>query len=93
MANSHHPNNPVPLIEREGPLTMGLLWITMVVYFPNLLIGFEWHKRGLTFKQVIVGCLLSALIVLIYKVPTTQLGAQTGLGYTTLSRSIFGRFG
>lgn len=84
---------PIPMDRREGPVTMGLLWITMVTAFPTLLIGFEWFKNGLSLTQVISCCALSCLMLLCYAIPATQLGARTGLGYSALSRSIFGRWG
>ena len=31
----------VPLSDRRGPATLGLLWVTMVTGFPTVLIGFE----------------------------------------------------
>lgn len=83
----------VPLSERRGPLTMGLLWITMVTIFPSVLIGFQWYKEGLTLLQVIGCCVLSCLILLSYSIPATQLGARTGLGYAKLSRAVFGVMG
>jgi len=91
--SSIHPTSAVPLSERRGPLTMGLLWVTMVTAFPLLLVGFEWYKEGLTFSQVLLGTTVSCLIILLYSIPATQLGARTGLSYTALSRSIFGRWG
>jgi len=84
---------PVPLEERRGPVTMGLLWITMVTAFPSMLIGFEWFKSGFTLPQVILGTILSCTMLLLYAIPATQLGAKSGLSYTALSRSIFGRWG
>jgi len=84
---------PVPLIERRGPITMGLLWLTMVTAFPTVLIGFEWCKAGFTLPQVLLGTLLSCFMLLLYSVPATQLGARSGLSYTALSRNIFGRWG
>ena len=86
-------NTSVPLDERRGPLTMGLLWITMVTAFPSVLIGFEWFKNGITLPQVLTCASISCLILLVYSIPATQLGARSGLSYTTLSRSIFGRWG
>ncbi|HEY9783780.1 MAG TPA: cytosine permease [Candidatus Obscuribacterales bacterium] len=88
-----HPFTPVPAHERRGPLTMGLLWITMVTSFPTVLIGFEWFKAGLSLSQVVVCTLISSALLLAYAIPASQLGAVSGLGYGTLSRSVFGRWG
>jgi len=99
MAENHeakdddYVDEAVPLSERRGPLTMGLLWITMVTIFPSVLIGFQWYKEGLTLLQVIGCSVLSCLILLSYSIPATQLGAKTGLGYAKLSRSVFGAMG
>ena len=87
------PTHAIPLEQRSGPVTMGLLWITMVVFFPSLLVGFEWCKNGFTFWQVLLCSIVSCLILMIYTVPATQLGASTGLGYITLSQGVFGRAG
>lgn len=79
--------------ERRSPLTMGLVWITMVTAFPAVLIGFEWFKQGFSLSQVLFCTVLSCLILLAYAIPATQLGARSGLGYCALSRAVFGRFG
>ena len=84
---------PVPLSERRGPLTMGFLWLTMTTGFPAVLIGFEWYKSGFTLKQVCLGTILSCLLLLIYAIPAALIGTKSGLNYTALSRSIFGRWG
>ncbi len=88
-----HPFSAIPESERRGPLTMGLLWITMVTAFPAVLVGFEWCKQGFTLIQVLGCTLLSCLILLAYAIPACQLGAVSGLSYAALSRSIFGRWG
>ncbi len=65
----------------------------MVTVFPNVLIGFEWFKLGMTLPQVIMSLLASCLILMVYSVPACFLGSATGLTYSLLSRSIFGRWG
>lgn len=72
---------------------MGLLWITMVTAFPSVLIGFQWYKDGLTLAQVLACCAISCLLLLLYAIPATQLGAVTGLTYGAISRTVFGRWG
>lgn len=74
-------------------MTMGLLWITMVTCFPNVLAGFQWFKAGMSINQVLSGLLISNVVILLYSVPACYLGAKTGLTYALLSRSIFGRWG
>ncbi|MBS2002228.1 MAG: cytosine permease [Cyanobacteria bacterium SZAS LIN-5] len=88
-----HALDAVPLSERRSPITMGLLWITMVTGFPSVLVGFEWVKQGLVFQQVLVCLLLSNLVLLLYAVPACYLGSQTGFTYSLLSRSVFGQWG
>jgi purine-cytosine permease-like protein len=85
--------SPIPLNERKGPITMGLLWLTMVTSFPAVMIGFEWYRRGLTLSQVATCTGLSCVVLLLYAIPATQLGARTGLSYTALSRNVFGTIG
>lgn len=72
---------------------MGLVWVTMITSFPTVLIGVEWFKKGFSLQQVLVCTLLSCLLLLLYSIPATQLGARSGLGYCALSRTIFGRWG
>lgn len=84
---------PVPLEERRGSATMGLLWITMVTGFPSVLIGFEWFKIGVSLPQLIGCVIVSAAILLLYCLPSCMLGAQSGLTYALLSRKVFGRWG
>lgn len=88
-----HALDAVPLSERRSPITMGLLWITMVTGFPSVLVGFEWVKEGLVFQQVLICLVLSNLVLLLYAIPACYLGAQTGLTYSLLSRSVFGQWG
>ncbi|HNH73356.1 MAG TPA: cytosine permease [Candidatus Obscuribacter sp.] len=90
---SEHQFGVVPLAERRGSLTMGLLWITMVTAFPGVLIGFDWCKQGFDVKQVLTCTLLSCLLLLCYSIPAGMLGACTGQNYTMLSRSVFGSLG
>ena len=84
---------PIPASERRSPLTMGLVWLTMVTSFPAVLIGFEWYKQGISLSQVVICSITSCLILLAYAVPASQLGASTGLGFCALSRVVFGRWG
>lgn len=79
--------------ERRSPLTMGLVWITMVTSFPTVLIGFEWCREGISLSQVLICALISCVLLLIYAIPATQLGARTGLGYCALTRLVFGQWG
>lgn len=83
----------VPLDRRYGPLSMGLLWITMVSGFPSVLVGYEWHKAGFSFKQVLAGAFVSCLILLGYALSASHLGAVTGLNFALLTRSVFGKLG
>jgi purine-cytosine permease-like protein len=92
QATVHHLAQ-VPAGERRSPLTMGLVWITMVTSFPTVLIGFEWCKQGFSLAQVLTCTVLSSLLLICYAVPATQLGARSGLGYGALSRGVFGRAG
>ncbi len=96
MSSSSEPDydgEPIPLAKRRGALTMVLLWITMVTFFPAVLIGFQWYKDGLTLGQVLAGTAMGSLIILIYSVPAAYLGAKSGQTYGMLSRQVFGRWG
>jgi len=83
----------VSLQNRRHPLAMGLLWITMVTSFPTVLIGVEWYKNGFSLTQVFTCTVFSAVIVLLFCVPSAQLGTVTGRTYAHLNRSVFGRWG
>ncbi len=93
IESQDHALDVVPLSERRSPITMGLLWITMVTGFPSILVGFEWVKNGLVFQQVLSCLILSNVVLLLYAVPACFLGSQTGLTYSLLSRSVFGQWG
>lgn len=88
-----HLLSSVPLSERRGAFTMGLLWITMVTCFPNVLAGFRWFHAGMSLKQLVFSVAFSCLIVLLYGIPASYMGAKFGLSYTMLSRAVFGRWG
>jgi purine-cytosine permease-like protein len=72
---------------------MGLVWVTMVTAFPSVLMGFDWYKQGISFDQVVTCTIVSCLLLLAYAVPSSQIGAVSGLGYCGLSRLVFGRWG
>ncbi len=84
---------PVPLSERRGPLSLGLLWLTMITGFPAVLAGFEWYKSGITLSQAISCAFVSCMILLAYTIPACWLGAISGQTYSLLSRTLFGRIG
>ncbi len=88
-----HTTDVVPLSERRGPVTLGLLWITMVTGFPSVLAGFTWYHHGLTLTQVLGCTLLSNLILMVYCIPACHLGAVSGQTFALMSRSVFGRIG
>ncbi len=86
-------HEPVPLSERRGPVTMTLLWITMVTALPTVLIGFQWYKQGLSLMQVISCSILSSVFLLIYSIPASWMGTKSGLTYGLLARQVFGLWG
>lgn len=83
----------VPSDRRYGPISMGLLWITMVSGFPSVLVGYEWHKAGFSLTQVLCGAFVSCMILLAYALCASHLGAATGLNFALLTRSVFGKLG
>ena len=88
-----HTEDVIPQSERRNPLTMGLLWITMVTFFPGVLQGFVWYKEGLSFSQVVCFTILACILMLAYAIPSSYLGAKSGFSYGSLIRSVFGRLG
>ncbi|HMO19548.1 MAG TPA: hypothetical protein PKC98_01120 [Candidatus Melainabacteria bacterium] len=63
-----HADEAIAEGERRNPVTMGLLWITMVTFFPGVLQGFIWFKEGLSFMQVVgfaCSCLLTPFLPVI----------------------------
>jgi len=87
----HHAHRPVSLGDRRGPITMGLLWITMATGFPTVLVGFEWFRLGITLPQVVVCSVVGIVVLLAYTIPTVNLAAATGKGYGLLNESVFGK--
>lgn len=88
-----HTGDIVPLSQRRGSITMGLLWVTMVTGFPSVLIGFDWYKAGLSLPQML-GCIaVSCLLLLAYSVPASYMGVKSGQTFGLLSRNVFGRWG
>lgn len=79
--------------ERNGPLTMGLLWVTMCTLYPCALVGFLWYKDGMSFSQVLSGSFLSCVIMLAYALPACHMGAKTGRSYGSVVKSVFGHKG
>jgi len=91
--DDHFASIPVPANARRGPVTMGLLWMTMVTCFPTVLIGFEWYKGGITLTQVLVCTVIACAILTAYTLPTVHLAAKTGKSYSMLNREVFGSRG
>jgi cytosine permease len=92
-AADDYTHSSVPLHERRDPVTMGLLWVTMVTGFPSVLAGFEWFRQGISFPQVIALSVISCALLLLYSFPACYLGARSGLTYALLSRKVFGCWG
>jgi cytosine permease len=88
-----HTTDVVPLSERRGPVTLGLLWITMVTGFPSVLAGFAWYHYGLTLSQVLVCAVISNIILMAYCIPACHIGTVSGQTYALMSRMLFGRLG
>ncbi len=88
-----HATEIVPNLERRGPFTMGLLWVTMVTAFPCVLIGFEWYRDGITLPQVLTCSTISCLLLLVYQAAAAYLGSKSGQTFGLLSRQVFGRWG
>jgi purine-cytosine permease-like protein len=86
----HFASMPVPVDKRRGPVTMGLLWMTMVTCFPTVLVGFEWFKFGITLPQVVICTVIACLILIAYTVPAVHIAALTGKGYSLLNTEVFG---
>ncbi|HEY9715470.1 MAG TPA: hypothetical protein V6C72_18495, partial [Chroococcales cyanobacterium] len=78
MVHQDYLDEQVPLSHRRSPVTMGLLWITMVTGFPSVLVGFEWFKQGFVLSQILICLLVSNLILLAYALPACYLGAHSG---------------
>lgn len=75
---------------RRGPLTMGLVWVSMVASFPGVLIGLSWHKQGFPLPEVLSSLALCMVILLGYSVPMCTLAAKTGLSFKYLCHKYFG---
>jgi cytosine permease len=90
---SDYTDTSVPLKERRDPVTMGLLWVTMVTGFPSVLAGFEWFHAGMSLPQVIMLSIVSCGVLLLYSFPACYLGAKSGLTYALLTRKVFGVWG
>ncbi len=72
---------------------MGLLWITMVTFFPGVLVGFLWFKQGISLPQVLLCTAISCALLLAYALPSSHLGAMSGQSYSALVKNVFGRTG
>jgi len=83
----------ISISSRRDPLTMGLLWITMVTCFPCVLQGFIWYKLGLNLLQVLVCTVISMGLMMVYALPSAHIGSSTGHSYGTLVKTVFGRTG
>src|SRR5688572_30596271 len=79
-------HRPVPAHLRRGPFTMGLLWITMCTGLPCVIMGFEWHRTGMSLIQVLTSTVLSSLVLLAYLIPAAWLGARSGRSFISLSK-------
>lgn len=91
--NNHCTETIISHSSRRSPLTMGLLWVTMVTVFPCVLVGFSWFKSGLSLVQVIACTIIGSLMLLAYSLPAAHIGSVSGRSYCSLIKSVFGKFG
>jgi purine-cytosine permease-like protein len=88
--NSSFDADAVGLWARRGPVTMGLVWVSMVASFPCVLIGLDWHRQGFSLPTVLWSLLLNMAILLLYSIPMCVIAAKTGLSFKFLCRKYFG---
>lgn len=83
----------VPEEQRYSPLTMTLLWITMLTNFPMVIIGFEFYRMGFSLGQVLTGTIAGSTILVAFQFFSGFIGARTGLNYSLLMEPLFGKYG
>ncbi len=83
----------VPMSERRSPLSMGLLWLTMVVSFPTVMAGFDWYRSGFSLQQVLICAATSCVLLVFYTTCSAWLGALTGQTWGLLVRRVYGSIG
>jgi purine-cytosine permease-like protein len=84
---------PVPLSERRGGVSLGLLWITMSVNYFGVLGGFFWFKDGYSLSQVIICSVVSSIILTAYAWASAYVGARSGQTWGFLNQRVFGFYG
>jgi purine-cytosine permease-like protein len=83
----------VPENLRQGPFSMGLLWLATQTNFAGMFIGFSAQHAGQSLRELLIGCGLGAVCLCIYGILAGYLGAVTGQMHPFLTRAVFGKFG
>ncbi len=84
----------VPANARRGTWTHHVpLWVTLYAGFSYMALGSELYTYGYGLGRLLEVVAVSALIYLLYAIPSAYLGAWRGQTHALMSRSIFGRVG
>jgi purine-cytosine permease-like protein len=83
----------VPENLRQGPFSMGLLWLATQTNFAGMFIGFTAQHAGQSLQELLIGCGIGTVCLCIYGILAGYLGAVTGQMHPFLTRAVFGKFG
>jgi purine-cytosine permease-like protein len=83
----------VPENLRQGPVSMGLLWLATQTNFAGMFIGFTAQHSGQSLQELLIGCGIGTICLCIYGILAGYLGAVTGQMHPLLTRAVFGKFG
>ncbi|MDA8068380.1 MAG: cytosine permease [Actinomycetota bacterium] len=84
----------VPADARRGTWTHHVpLWVTLYAGFSYMTLGSELYTYGYGLGRLLEVVAVSALIYLLYAIPSAYLGAWRGQTHALMSRSVFGRVG
>ena len=83
----------VPENLRQGPFSMGLLWLATQTNFAGMFIGFSAQHSGQSLLELLMGCGLGTVCLCMYGILAGYLGAVTGQMHPFLTRAVFGKFG
>src|ERR1700716_3190868 len=79
---------PVPASRRDGPVKMGLLWVTFQASASGMYTGFLALSAGRSRGDVLWACLIGVAVMVGYGLLAANVGTVTGQPHSVLARGV-----
>ncbi len=83
----------VPASRRDGPVKMGLLWVTFQASVSGMYTGFLARSAGMSLGDVLWACVIGVAVMVGYGLLAANVGTVTGQPHSVLARGVLGKSG